>query len=74
MFDLEATAKSLQINNKALSDVVESRDTLVGELNDRVALFEEERVVLKTVLRQLQREIRDKAPGHAKVVEDLKEG
>ena len=58
MFDLEATAKLLQLNNMALSDVVEIRDPLVGEINDRVAVFEEYRVVLKTAPRQLQRDMR----------------
>ena len=71
MYELEATATSLQLNNTALSDVVESRDALVGELNDRVAVFEEDRVVLKAALRQLQREMSDEAPRHAKVAEDL---
>ena len=52
------TATSLQLNNMALSDVVEIRDPLVGEINDRVAVFEEYRVVLKTAPRQLQRDMR----------------
>ena len=41
MFQLEATEMSLQINTTALSDVIESQDALVVELNDRVAVFEE---------------------------------
>ena len=40
VFDLEATATFLQLNNTYLSDVVESRDALVGELQERVAVFE----------------------------------
>ena len=56
------TKTSLQLNNTALSDVVESWDDLVGELNDRVAVFEEEKLVLKAALRQLQREMRDDPP------------
>ena len=46
----------------------------MGELNDRVDVFKENSVVLKTALRQLQKEMRDEYPGNAKVVEDLKEG
>ena len=72
VFELEVMATSIQLNNTALSDVVESLDALVGELNDMVAIFEEEIVVLKATLRKLQREMRDKAPSHAKVEEDLK--
>ena len=69
MFEIEMTATSLQLNNMALSDVVEIRDPLVGEINDRVAVFEEYRVVLKTAPRQLQRDMRKEAPGNAKVLE-----
>ena len=69
--DLEETEMSLQLNNTALSDVVEIQDALVWDLKDKVAVFEENRVVLKASLRQLHREMRDEAPGHAKVVEDL---
>ena len=72
MFDLEATAKFLQFNNMALSDIVEIQDALLGELNDRVAVFEDDRVVVKAALRQIHKKIRDDPPGHAKVVEDLK--
>ena len=46
----------------------------MGELNYRVDVFKENSVVLKTALRQLQKEMRDEYPGNAKVVEDLKEG
>ena len=72
MFDLEATAKLLQFNNMALSVIVESRYSLVGELNDRVTVFEDDRVVVKASLRQIHKDIRDDPPGHAKVVEDPK--
>ena len=68
---MEATATSLQLKNMTLSDAVDIRDALVGELHDRVVVFEEDRVVLKAALRQLQRDMRDEAPGHAKVAEDL---
>ena len=48
---MEATSTSLQLNNTALSDVLESRDALVGDLNGGVAVLEEDRVVLKAALR-----------------------
>ena len=62
MFDLEATAKLLQFNNMALSVIVESRYSLVGELNDRVTVFEDDRVVVKASLRQIHKDIRDDPP------------
>ena len=59
MLNMDATSVSLHINNTALSDVVEIRDSLVGDLDHGLDVFEEYRGVLKTVLRQLQREMRD---------------
>ena len=44
----------------------------MGELNERVEVFEEYRVVLKAGLRQLQREMRYEGTGHAKVADYLK--
>ena len=43
----------------------------MGDINDRVVVFEEDRLVLKSVCIQLQREMRYKAPGNTKVEEDL---
>ena len=51
MLELEATSTSLQINNTSLSDIVESQDALVGELNNRVDVFEEERFMLREELK-----------------------
>ena len=62
VFELETMATSLQLYNTPLSDVVEIQDVLVGELINRVAMFEEDRVVLKAMLRDLQREMRDYPP------------
>ena len=42
---------------------------MVGNINYRVAVFEEDRVVLKAALRQIQRDMRDEASGHTKVVD-----
>ena len=41
MFDLEAAATSIQLNNTALSDVVEIQYSLVLELDDTVDMFKE---------------------------------
>ena len=71
MLNMEETATCVRLNNMALSDFVESQNTLVGDLNDRVAVIKEYRVVLKAALIQLQREIRGHPPGHANVAEDL---
>ena len=77
VFDLEATATAiatetyLQLNNTTLPDIAERRDALVGDIHNRVAVFDNDRVVLKAALRQLQRDIRYESPGHAKVAKDL---
>lgn len=69
--ELEAAVFTLQQNNSAISEMVESRDMLINELNDRVAVFEEDKVVLKAALRQLQKEMRDEAPRTQKLIDDL---
>lgn len=62
---------TLQQNNSAISEMVESRDILINELNDRVAVFEEDKVVLKAALRQLQKEMKEEAPKTQKLIHDL---
>ena len=52
--------------------MVESLDSLIDELNDRVAVFEEDKVVLKAALRQLQKEMKDEAPKTQKLLDELK--
>jgi predicted nuclease with TOPRIM domain len=69
--ELEAAVFTLQQNNSAISEMVESRDMLINELNDRVAVFEEDKVVLKAALRQLQNEMKDEAPRTQKLIDDL---
>lgn len=69
--ELEATLSTLQQNNSAISGMVESRDMLINELNDRVAVFEEDKVVLKAALRQLQKEMKEEAPKTQKLIHDL---
>lgn len=70
--ELEASLLILQQNNSAISDMVESRDHLINELNDRVSVFEEDKIVLKAALRQLQKEMKEEAPKTQKVISDLK--
>jgi chromosome segregation ATPase len=69
--ELETAVASLQQNNSAISDMVESRDSIINELNNRIAVFEEDKVVLKAALRQLQKEMKEEAPKTQKLVEDL---
>lgn len=69
--ELEAAVMSLQQNNSAISEMVESRDSIIDELNNRIAVFEEDKVVLKAALRQLQKEIKDEAPKAQKLMDDL---
>lgn len=63
---------SLQQNNSAISEMVESRDSIIDELNNRIAVFEEDKVVLKAALRQLQKEMKEEAPKAQKLVDDLR--
>ena len=70
--ELEAVLSSLQSNNSAIADMVSSRDSLINELNDRVGVFEEDKLVLKAALRQLQKEMKEEAPKTQKLLSDLK--
>jgi chromosome segregation ATPase len=69
--ELETSVASLQANNSAIADQVESRDAIIDELNSRIAVFEEDKVVLKAALRQLQKEIKEEAPKTARLLADL---
>ena len=51
--------------------MVMSRDALIEELNDRVAVFEDDKMVLKAALRQLQKEMKEEAPKTKKLMDDL---
>ena len=70
--ELKAVLSSLQSNNSAIADMVSSRDSLINELNDRVGVFEEDKLVLKAALRQLQKEMKEEATKTQKLVSDLK--
>ena len=69
--ELEASVASLQQNNSAISEMVESCDMLIDELNNRIAVFEEDKVVLKAALKQLQKEIQEEAPKTQKLMDSL---
>lgn len=69
--ELEGVVASLQQNNSAISEMVESRDSIIDELNNRISVFEEDKVVLKAALRQLQKEIEEEAPKAQKLMDDL---
>ena len=71
VMELEASVATLQQNNSAISEMVESRDMLIDELNNRIAVFEEDKVVLKAALKQLQKEIQEEAPKTQKLMDDL---
>ena len=71
--ELESALSALQRNNSAIVDVVASRDSIISELNDRVAVFEEDKMVLKAALRQLRAEIKEEAPRTEQLVRDLEE-
>ncbi|CAB9522526.1 Inherit from NOG: keratin, type II cytoskeletal [Seminavis robusta] len=69
--ELESAMASLQSNNSAIAEMVKSRDMIIDELNDRVAVFEEDKVVLKAALKQLQKEMKEEAPRTEKLLADL---
>jgi chromosome segregation ATPase len=71
--ELESAVASLQQNNSAISEMVESRDNIIDELNNRIAVFEEDKVVLKAALRQLQKEMKEEEPKTQKLIDDLVE-
>lgn len=73
MHELENALSTLQQNNSAISEMVQSRDMLIDELNNRVAVFEEDKLVLKAALRQLQKEMKEEGPKTQKMIDDLKE-
>lgn len=69
--ELETIISTLQQNNSAIADMVQSRDSLIEELNKRVGVFEDDKMVLKAALRQLQNEIKQEAPKTEKLMMDL---
>jgi chromosome segregation ATPase len=69
--ELEAIVASLQQNNSAISEQVKSRDLIVDELNDRIAVFEEDKMVLKAALKQLQKDLNAEAPKTQQLVQNL---
>jgi hypothetical protein len=71
--ELESAVASLQQNNSAISEMVESRDNIIDELNSRIAVFEEDKVVLKAALRQLQKEMKEEEPKTQKLIDELAE-
>ena len=71
--ELEAAVASLQQNNSAIAEMVDSRDLIIDELNNRIAVFEDDKIVLKAALRQLQKEMKEEAPKSQKLIDDLSE-
>lgn len=71
--ELEAALSATQQNNSAISEMVSSRDSLIDELNDRVSVFEEDKLVLKAALKQLQKEMKEEAPKTQKLISDLQD-
>jgi predicted nucleic acid-binding Zn-ribbon protein len=69
--ELETMISTLQQNNSAIADMVLSRDSLIEELNNRVGVFEDDKMVLKAALRQLQNEIKEEAPKTELLIQEL---
>jgi len=70
--ELEGFVTSLQQNNSAIAEMVKSRDLIIDELNERVAIFEEDKMVLKAALKQLQKEMKEEAPKTQNLINELK--
>jgi DNA repair exonuclease SbcCD ATPase subunit len=71
--ELENALTTLQNNNSAIAQQVESRDAIIDELNSRIAVFEEDKVVLKAALKQLQIEMKQEEPKTARLKADLED-
>ena len=72
--DLEYILDEMSQNNTALVEVIESRDVLISELHNRVQVFEEDKLVLKAALRQLQREMKEEiGPAREKLEMELRD-
>jgi len=56
--ELQVLVDALEVNNTLLMEQVTSRCDLIEELNDRIDVFEEDRVVMKAALRQLRKEMK----------------
>lgn len=69
--ELENELVQLELNNSLSSELINSRDSLIEELNSRISVFEEDKIVLKAALKQLQKEMRDEIPIKAKLEYDL---
>lgn len=69
--ELEAALANLQLNYSISSDQLRSRDSIINVLNDRVAVFEEDKAVLKAALRQLQKEMSDEAVATQEISDEL---
>lgn len=70
--ELESIVANLQQNNSAISEQLTSQDLIIEELNDRISVFEEDKVVLKAALKQLQVELNQEAPKTQALKTDLK--
>jgi hypothetical protein len=69
--ELESIVAALQQNNTAIAEQVKSRDRIIEELNDRIGVFEEDKVVLKAALKQLQKEMSDETPKLEDALKDI---
>jgi len=56
--DLETCIDLLEQNNTSIMDMLTSRESIIDELQSRIAVFEEDKLLLKTSLSQLQDEIK----------------
>ena len=71
--ELEAAVSTLEQNNSMIAVQIQSRDEIIDQLNERVAVFEEDKLVLKAALKQLQKEMTEEAPKTQKLIQDLEE-
>jgi chromosome segregation ATPase len=62
VLELETLVDNLQTNHSVLSEQIESRNEIIQDLQQRIHAFEEDKVVLKAALRQLQLDLSEQAP------------
>jgi DNA repair exonuclease SbcCD ATPase subunit len=72
VLELETLVDTLQANHSAMSEQIQSRNDMIQELNQRISSFEEDKVVLKAALRQLQLDLSEQTPKLDKLKADRK--
>ena len=71
--ELESTIMTLQQNKSAIEEEIQSRDAVITDLTNRMTSYDEEKLVLKAALRQLQLERNEEAPKQQTLKDELQQ-